>query len=95
VALQRENVEAWAKSEGISFTMWDELTQNGQVFEKINAIIEEKNQELARYETIKKFMILPQELTQEKEEITPTLKVKRKVVYEHYKNLIDGMYEKE
>ena len=50
------------------------------------------NQELARYETIKKFVILPREFTQEDGEITPTLKIKRKPISEKYRSLLDSMY---
>ena len=51
------------------------------------------NQELARYETIKKFIILPREFTQEDGEITPTLKLKRKPICEKYRRLLDSMYD--
>jgi long-chain acyl-CoA synthetase len=63
---------------------------------ELQAIVEEvlarKNPELAQYERIKKFRLLPQDLTQEAGELTPTLKVKRKVVTEKFGYLIDEMY---
>jgi long-chain acyl-CoA synthetase len=58
----------------------------------VEGILAEKNKDLASYERVKKFRILPQELTIEAGEITPTLKVKRKVVGEKYKKLVDEMY---
>ena len=54
--------------------------------------MKEKNKELASYESIKKICILEEDLDQDKNELTPTLKVKRKVVTEHYNALLEGMY---
>jgi long-chain acyl-CoA synthetase len=50
------------------------------------------NKDLASYESIKKFAVLPRDLTQEAGEMTPTLKVKRKFVSEKYKDMLDGFY---
>jgi long-chain acyl-CoA synthetase len=50
------------------------------------------NKELARVETIKKFRILDKKLYTEDGEVTPTMKVKRKYINEHYKDLIESMY---
>ena len=63
-----------------------------EVIELMNAIMKEKNKELASYESIKKIRILEEDLDQDKDELTPTLKVKRKVVTEHYNALLEGMY---
>ena len=54
--------------------------------------IERVNKKFARVETIKKFRLIEQQLTAEDEELTPTMKLKRKFVNEKYKGLIDGMY---
>ncbi len=53
------------------------------------------NKRLAKFETIKKFSILPRDFLQEEGEITPTLKIKRKVIYEKYQDIIDSMYDDE
>ena len=58
----------------------------------ISHVVHEKNSELASYETIKKFCILEEDFDQDKDEITPTLKVKRKVVLNRYQGLIEEMY---
>jgi long-chain acyl-CoA synthetase len=50
------------------------------------------NQGLARYETIKRFAVLERDFSQEDGEITPTLKVRRKVVTENYRHLLEAMY---
>jgi len=53
----------------------------------------EVNKTLAKYETVKKFEILPKDLSVDEGELTPSLKVKRKVVEKKYANLLDKMYE--
>lgn len=58
----------------------------------VGQIVATKNEELASYERVKKFRLLPAELSQEEGELTPTLKVKRKVVTEKYAALIEEMY---
>jgi long-chain acyl-CoA synthetase len=58
----------------------------------VSAIVADKNRDLANYEQIRKFRLLPRDLTQEDCELTPTLKVKRKVVGERYGALIEEMY---
>jgi long-chain acyl-CoA synthetase len=58
----------------------------------VDEILAKRNAQLAQYERIKKYRLLPQELTQEAGEITPSLKVKRKVVTEKYRALIEEMY---
>ena len=55
--------------------------------------IQKVNEELEEYERIKHYTILRRKLTQEDGEMTPTLKVKRKVVLDKYKDLIDAMYK--
>lgn len=59
---------------------------------RIQEIIDEVNRELARVETIKKFTILSRDFSLEADEITPTLKVRRKVVVERYRDVIEAMY---
>ncbi len=59
----------------------------------IQPYIDELNAGLARYETVKKFALLPADLTVEAGELTPSLEVKRKVVENKYVALLDGLYE--
>ena len=59
---------------------------------RIQKTIDEKNEQLASYERIRKWRMLPQELTQEAGEVTPTMKVKRKVVLEKYGHMVKEMY---
>jgi long-chain acyl-CoA synthetase len=59
----------------------------------VSAHIETINQRFARVEHIRKFSILPRELDQENGELTPTMKIKRRIVYENWAEIIDGMYD--
>ena len=58
----------------------------------IERSVEAVNGRLARYETIKKFALLPREFTVEAGELTPTLKLKRRVILERYKDVIEALY---
>ena len=68
------------------------LSTNEDVRELVLPLIEQMNDGLARYETVKKWAILPADFTQETGELTPTMKVKRKVVEAKYKDTLDGFY---
>jgi len=69
------------------------LSSHPEIKKAISEFISKVNNELAQYETIKKFTILDKDFTQEADELTPTLKVKRKVVNEKYASIINSMYE--
>ena len=69
-----------------------DLTKKQKVIDLIKIEISQLNKDLASYETVKKFRILEEELDQDKDEVTPTLKVKRKVVINNYQDLINEMY---
>jgi long-chain acyl-CoA synthetase len=95
VNISQEQAERVAKEKGIEFTSFNDLLEN----EKFQKIVEEHiqtcNQKLARYETIKKVGIIRNEFSKETGELTATLKVKRKVVQEKYKPIIDSLYEED
>lgn len=88
-----ENLEEWATKENITYNNKTELINHPAVKKLYENIINEKQKNLGQVEQIKKFTILEEEFSQETGEITPTMKVKRKVVQEKYKDLIDKMYE--
>ena len=69
------------------------MTKNRQILEKVWQIVNEKNQELARVEQIKKFYILEEELFQDDEEVTPTMKVKKSVIEKRYGEIINQLYK--
>jgi long-chain acyl-CoA synthetase len=93
VTLNQEAIEKWAKEKGIAYSSWEDLCTKPQVVEMVKGIVDEKNKGLASFESIKKFAIIPQDFTQETGELTPTLKVKRKVVTDKYRSILDGFYK--
>ena len=93
VNISQEQAERVAKEKGIEFTSFNDLIENEKFHKIVEEHIETCNQKLARYETIKKVGIIRNEFTKETGELTATLKVKRKVVQEKYKPIIDSLYE--
>jgi long-chain acyl-CoA synthetase len=91
ITIDPESIASWAEDNDIKAT-YDELIKHEQVLEMVQKAVDELNSGLARYETIKKFAILPEDLTVESGYLTPSLKVKRKKVEEEYKDILDGFY---
>jgi long-chain acyl-CoA synthetase len=91
VTLNPENAQKWARENGVSAPP-ERLHEDAKVRERVQKAIDALNARQASYSTIKRFAILPRELSQEAGEITPTLKVKRKVVAERYREILDGFY---
>ncbi len=81
-----------ARKEGISYNSEKELIDHLRIKELISAAIDETNSGFAKYETIKKFALIPQLFSQETGELTPTIKVKRNAVEKKYREIIEGLY---
>lgn len=92
ITLNIEALEAYAKEKGYRYRGGAELLKSKEVEELVGSIIEKKNRQLARFETIKRFKILPEDFSIEGGELTPTMKVKRRVVQEKHRDLIDELY---
>ena len=92
VMIDQENVTKFAQDENIPFTNYTSLCRATAVKDLIGSEIEGVNAKFARVETIKKFRLIDVLLDAEDEELTPTMKLKRKVVNEKYKDLIESMY---
>ncbi|GAB2530726.1 AMP-dependent synthetase/ligase [Simplicispira piscis] len=92
VMIDQENVEKFAQDEDIPFSNYASLTRAPEVQELIQNEINRVNQKFARVEQIKKFFLLDTQLTAEDEELTPTMKLKRKLVEQKYAAQIDAMY---
>jgi len=84
-----------ADEEKIPYDKPSDLLDNDRFLAVVKKHVEERNTHLAKYETIKDFRIIKKEFSQEGGEMTATLKLKRKVIYEKYRDLIGEMYEKE
>ena len=87
-----KTLEEYAKANDIQFGSREELCANAQIHEMIMERIETLQQQLAHYEQIKRFTLLPNPFTMESGELTNTLKMRRKVINEHYKDEIEAMY---
>jgi len=92
VMIDHENVENFAQDNNVPFTNYTSLCHTQDVQDLIWEEIESVNTKFARVETIKKFRLIDQLLDPEDEELTPTMKLKRKVVNEKYLGLINEMY---
>jgi long-chain acyl-CoA synthetase len=93
VTLNEESVRAWARDSGVAVD--GPLHENARVRARIQDAVDALNARQASYSTIKKFTILPRDLTQEAGELTPTLKVKRKYCTQKYKDVLDAFYVEE
>ena len=92
IMVDHDNVEQYAQSHDIGFTNYESLTQAAEITELIQSEVDQVNQKFARVEQIKKFFLLNKKLSPEDEEVTPTMKLKRKLVIEKYSDLIQKMY---
>jgi long-chain acyl-CoA synthetase len=88
-------LETWARGQGIGWKTREELVANPRVVEHVETEARGMLGELASFETPKKFALLPEELTEENGFLTPSLKVKRRVVDERFDKLIDELYAHE
>jgi long-chain acyl-CoA synthetase len=87
-----ENLKKWADEHGITYSSNEELVKKPEVIKLYQEEVDKYNQPFGQYERIKKFALMPQEWTAETNELTPTQKMKRRVIQENYKAIIDGFY---
>jgi len=92
VMIDQENVEKFAQDRDVPFSNYASLTRAPEVQALIQAELERVNKKFARVEQIKKFFLLENQLTAEDEELTPTMKLKRKLVEKKYAPQIEAMY---
>ncbi|HEU5163156.1 MAG TPA: long-chain fatty acid--CoA ligase [Thermoanaerobaculia bacterium] len=87
-----ERLERDAHKMGISFASREELVGDERIREIVQRELDRFNHQLSRAEQIRKFVLLPRDFSIDEDEITPSLKVKRKTIDKKYKHLIDAMY---
>ncbi|MBX9879406.1 MAG: long-chain fatty acid--CoA ligase [Candidatus Obscuribacterales bacterium] len=95
ITLSTDGLAAFAKHNQITYSSPEELINHPLVQREVEAVVARKNQTLASFSQVKKFLILDKDFSIEGNELTPTLKVKRKVVTEKYKDMLDSLYETE
>ncbi len=93
LTLNREEVERYAKKNNIQYNDYRDLISKKEIIDLVQREIDTQNRELAKVENIRKFTILEHEFSQEREEVTPTFKIKRNNITEKYKDVVAKMYE--
>jgi long-chain acyl-CoA synthetase len=86
-------LEDWARANGVRFSTHQELVASAKVRDLYRGIVEDVNKKLAQFETIKKILMVPDEFTVAGGEITPTLKLKRRIIESKYKQQIEELYQ--
>jgi long-subunit acyl-CoA synthetase (AMP-forming) len=92
LTLDGEVAPAWARSRGIEAASLAELAENPVVLEAVGEAVAAANEQLARVQQVKRWRLLPVEWTAESEELTPTLKLKRRIIHDKYADAIDSLY---
>lgn len=92
IQVDPHTVGSWATRRGIPFTSFADLSSRPEVRDLIAHEVDRLNRDLARVERVKAFRLLPKELRQDDDELTPTMKVKRRVFEQRFSHLIEEMY---
>jgi long-chain acyl-CoA synthetase len=92
ITLNPDELAKYAREQGILDTDPASLAKNPKVVERVSRIVEGRNAELQSYAKVKKFTILPGDFTVENGLLTPTLKVKRRVITDQNRELLDSLY---
>jgi long-chain acyl-CoA synthetase len=93
VVLDHEVAPAWAARNGLGTADLAALAGHEQVLAEVRLAVDAANQRLARIEQVKRFEVLPVEWTAESEELTPTLKLRRRIIHAKYSERIDALYQ--
>jgi long-chain acyl-CoA synthetase len=91
ITLDEAEIGRWAQEQGIDADLAG-LAVDPRVQELVQDVVDNVNQERSRYEQVKRFAVLPRDFTMEDGEITPTLKLRRRAVLEHFEAQLDALY---
>lgn len=91
ITLDRDGVSEWAAKQGVTLAGVEEAASHPQIAAVVRERIRSVNKRLAAYEAVRNFRILPRGFSLEKAEVTPTLKLRREIIKQRYKDLIDEM----
>ena len=92
LTLNPEELAKFAREQGILITDPGTLAKHPKVLQRVSRIVEERNTGLQSYAKVKKFAILPDDFTVDNGLLTPTLKVKRKIITDQHRELLDSLY---
>ncbi len=92
LTLDGEVAPGWAQANGVAFESLADLAEHPDVLKVVGAAVDAANEKLARVQQVKKWRLLPVEWTADTEELTPSLKLKRRVIHAKYAEIIDSLY---
>jgi long-chain acyl-CoA synthetase len=92
IALRPQVIRAWAREQKIDLS-YRQLLQDSRLHAVVQQGIDRVNADLSRTEQVRRFALLPQELSIERDELTPTLKIRRNVVTENYREQLESLYK--
>ncbi|HET8588658.1 MAG TPA: long-chain fatty acid--CoA ligase [Nakamurella sp.] len=92
ITLDPDAITDWAKANGMAGASVEDLAASPEVQRMMSGYVDELNSKLERWETIKKFVILPRDLSVEEGELTPSLKMRRRAVEAQYAAVLDALY---
>ncbi len=91
ITLDEPEIQRWAADQGVEGDLAS-LSQNDRVRELLQGVVDEANRGRSRFEQVKRFALLPRDFTMEEGEVTPTLKLRRRAVTEHFQKEIETLY---
>jgi len=94
ITLDPEAIESWGSGQNLNVTSAEELAASPEVRDLMQGYIDQANAKLERWETIKRFAILPAELSIEEGEVTPSQKVRRRAVEKRYADRLEALYDR-
>ena len=95
IALDPDAITEWAAGKNLSYGSLEELTRSPEVHDLVEGYVKQANAKLERWETVKRWALLPAELKVEEGEVTPSLKIRRAAVSAKYADLLDSLYDKD
>ncbi len=93
LTLDRDEIAGWASANGKDGVSYEDLTRDPQVHAKLQSAVDRLNTGVARHEQVRRFAVLPRDLAVEHGELTPSLKVKRRVVEREFRGTLDELYQ--
>jgi len=95
LTLDADNVKRWGDVNGMAEASYDEIVASDAIRRAVQECVDRANAGLERWETVKKFSILPQEFSVDGGEVTPSMKIRRTAISKRFADVVDSMYEKE
>jgi long-chain acyl-CoA synthetase len=92
ITLNQMEAESYARAHSVSFRDFADLARSAEMQELVRSIVDSANRRVSSSEAVKKYLVLKHDFQVERDEVTPTLKLKRAVVTERYQDLLQSLY---